>query len=79
MRGHFKTGDYEVDGTNGTQNFDLCKEANTASPTSSAPEGADDNQVRSDGAKREHRERRERRAAASSRAGSLSAKRLRPR
>jgi hypothetical protein len=76
---HKMARDYEVDGTSRTQNCDLCKEANTASPTSSAPEGADDNQVRSDGAKREHCERREHRAAAATRAASRSVKRSRSR
>ena len=79
VRIHNLARDYAVDGTGRNQNCDICKETNTASPTSSTPEAAyvvNDNQFRSDGAKREHRERREHRPADTTRAANRRAKRL---
>jgi hypothetical protein len=76
---HKMARDYQVDGTAASQICDLCKEPNIASPTRSTAETADENQVRSDGAEREHRERRERRPSAATRAANRRAKRLRSR
>jgi hypothetical protein len=79
VRIHKLAREYQVDGTAASRNCDICKEANTASPTSSIAETADENQVRSDGAKREHRERGERRPSAATPAANRRAKRLRSR
>ena len=73
MRIHNLARDYAVDGTGRNQNCDICKETNTASPTSSISEAADENRVRLDGAKRE---RRERRPADTTRAANRRAKSL---
>jgi hypothetical protein len=75
MRIHKMARDYQVDGTNPNQNCDICKESSTPPPMSSAPEPANEKQVRSDEAKREHRERRERGPAAATRAANRRAKR----
>jgi len=81
VRIHEMARDYEVDGTGANQNCDMCKEI-TASPASSTPEAADEKQVRSDQAKREHRERGERRErgpVVATRAANRRSKRLRSR
>jgi hypothetical protein len=75
VRIHEMARNYEVDGTNPNQNCDICKELNPASSTSSTPEAANEVQVRSDEAKREHRERRERGPAAATEAANQRAKR----
>ena len=45
VRIHKMARDYDVDGTGRNQNCDMCKEAKTASPTSSTPEAADEKRV----------------------------------
>jgi hypothetical protein len=74
VRIHEMARDYEVDGTGPNLNCDICKETNTASPAGSILEAADEKQVRSDEANREHRERREHGPEAATRAANRRAK-----
>ena len=78
VRIHEMARDYEVDGIGAKQNCDICKEI-TASPASSTPEAADEKQVCSVQAKREHRERGERGPVVATRAANRRSKRLRSR